>query len=204
MSKKIFRFFLLVPLLMAFKCYNDDDLPGTQIFNNYKINVTPQSSFSINDTIWLNGKVSSMVFDIAVNDSIFPGRSQGDEILVMKFIQPTQSFNCEDAIDNFELITELGFLSFLPVCENGQMTAESMISADGSYYSYRIGLKALNIGDYVISWNHSTVTNQNRNEYILNDYQLEFRPNQLGFNKCGYGSSKSAIESESEFYFRVE
>ncbi|MFD2543773.1 hypothetical protein ACFSSB_15710 [Lacinutrix gracilariae] len=203
MSKYIIRLIILAPILMAFQC-EDDDTTGTFIFNDYKISVTPQSSFSINDTIWIDGKVSSLAFDTAINDSIFPGWSQGDQISIMKFIQPTQSSNCKDAIDNFELITELGNISFLPVCENGQMTIQSEINADSLNYSYRIGLKALNIGDFVLSWNNSSVTNANRNEYILDDYPLEFHPNQLGFNKCGNVSWRFVNESDKEFYFKVE
>ena len=203
MSKNIFKILLLAPFLMATQC-DDDEIESSYVFNNYKINVTPQSSFSINDTIWLDGKISSMVFDTAINDSVFTGWSQGDEISVMKFIQPTQSSNCKDAINNFELITEIGGLSFLPVCENGQMTAHSEISTDNSFYSYRIGLKALNIGDFVLSWNHSSLYNENRNEYILDEYPLEYHPNQLGFNKCGNVSWRFVNESNKEFYFRIE
>lgn len=187
---------------MAFQC--EDDLESTYVFNNYKISVTSQASFSVNDTIWINANVSSLVFDTATNDSIFPGWPQGDEIAVMKFMQPTQSSNCKDAINNFEIITPVGAVTFLPVCENGQMIAHPEISIDSSFYRYKIGLKALHTGDFVLSWSHGVLTNANRNEYIADDYPMAVHPNQLGFDKCGNVSWRFVNESDKEFYFRVE
>lgn len=84
------------------------------------------------------------------------------------------------------------------------MTAHSEISADSTFYSYRIGLKALNIGDFVLSWNNSTVTNENRNEFIIDEYPLEYFPNALGFNKCGNVSWRYINESNMEYYFKIE
>lgn len=206
MSIKKIKIFLLAPILMAFQCSDDDNFSNTKIFNNYNVEITPQSSFSINDTIWINGKISSMVFDTEINDSIFSNPPLSDAILVMKFIAPTNSssFNCKDAIDKFELIPELGGLTFLPVCENAQMSTHSELSADSTYYSHRIGLKPLYTGDYVLSWHSSSLTNQNRNEYIFYEYQLDLFPNDLGFNKCGSQSWINAVESDHQFYFRVE
>lgn len=187
---------------MAFQC--DDEIESTIVFNNYNVNITPQSSFSINDTIWLNGNVSSNVYDLAINDSIFYDRSQGDVFSIMKFIEPTQSSNCRDAIDKFKLIKEVGGITFLPICENAQMTVHSEITIDNLSYKYRIGLKALIAGDYVISWQNSTIDNENRNEYIIDNYPLENHPNQIGFNKCGNVSWRDLNESEREYYFSVE
>ena len=203
MLRKLFNILLLTPFLMAFQC-DKDEPDNTYIFNKFEVSVTPQASFSINDTIWINGKISSKVFDTSVNDSIFLDRIQEDNFSVMKFIQPTQSFNCKDAIDKFELITELGNLSFYSECENGDMWVQPELSSNGSFYTYRIGLKAVNTGDFVLSWNESSLTNANRNQYILNDYPLELHPNQIGFNKCGNVFWKHASESDKEFYFRVE
>ncbi|SEA55295.1 hypothetical protein [Bizionia paragorgiae] len=106
--------------------------------------------------------------------------------------------------DNELKITASGGLSFLPSCENGQMTVHSELSTDGSFYSYRIGLKALHLGDFVLSCNHSFLTIDQRNEFIFDDYPIELHPNQLGFNKCGNISWRFVNESPKEFYFRVE
>ncbi|MCX7548333.1 hypothetical protein OS188_10260 [Xanthomarina sp. F1114] len=204
MLKKLFKIVVILPLLMSTQC-NEDDVQSTYISNTHKVSVSPQEeTISINDTIWLEGKVSSRVFDTAINDSVFTESVQNNRISVMKFIQPTQSSNCRDGIDNFELITELGELNFLANCENGEIVVNSELGADNSFYSYKIGLRALTSGDYVLSWDHSSVSNENRHAYILNEYPLESHPDQLGFDKCGDVSWRYANESDREYYFRVE
>jgi hypothetical protein len=203
MYKNFLKLIFLTPFLMAFQC--DDEIESTFIFNNYTVSVTPQSNFLVDNIIWINGSVSSKVYDLETNDSIFLDNwSQGDQFSIMKFIEPTQSSNCIDAINNFELIIDVGDFSFLPSCENAEMTAQSELSIDTLSYTYRIGLKALASGDYVISWNNSTINNENRNEYIINNYPLENFPNQIGFDKCGNVSWRLLNESEREFYFSVE
>jgi hypothetical protein len=202
MFKNLLKLIIIAPLLLAFQC--DDEMESTIRFNDFNVNITPQSSFSINDTIWLNGIISSKVYDIAINDSIFYDIPQGDVLSIMKFIEPTQSSNCKDAIDKFELINEVGEISFLPICENAQMTVHSEISIDNLSYRYRIGLKALVTGDFVISWQNSTIDNENRNEYIIENYPIEYHQNQIGFDKCGNVSWRYLNESEREYYFSVE
>ncbi|MFT4848889.1 MAG: hypothetical protein ACI83B_001425 [Sediminicola sp.] len=122
----------------------------------------------------------------------------------MKFIEPTQTSNCKDAIDKFELINEVGYFSFLPACENAQMTATSEMTIDDSSYTYRIGLRALESGDFVISWQNSKIDNENRNEYIIDNYPIEFHQNQIGFNKCGSVSWRFLNDSDKEYYFSIE
>jgi hypothetical protein len=122
----------------------------------------------------------------------------------MKFIEPTQTSNCRDALDKFELINEVGGITFLPICENAQMTATPELTIDCSSYKYRIGLRALVPGDFVISWQDSKIDNENRNENIIDNYPLEFHQNQIGFNKCGNVSWRDLNESEREYYFSVD
>ncbi|MBC3845999.1 hypothetical protein H8K90_06390 [Winogradskyella echinorum] len=201
--KKIFKIILFTPFLLAMQC-DDDSTESTLIFNDYNVYITPQSSFSVNDTIWLEGIVSSKAYDLAINDSIIANRSTGDTFSIMKFIEPTQSSNCKDAIDKFELIYNIGLSTFLPICENAQMTLHSEISNDNLSYKYKIGLKALDPGDYVVSWQNSIVKNENRNEYIIENYPIEHHANQIGYNKCGNVSWRFLNESDKEYYFSIE
>lgn len=202
MPKNLLKILFVAPLLMAFQC--NDEIDNNLVFNNFKVNITPQSSFSTNDTIWIRGITSSKAYDLAANDSIFSERFLGDVFSIMKFMQPTQTSNCIDAIDNFELINESGEISFLPVCENAQLIAHSKITLDSLSYVYKIGLKPLIQGDFVISWQDSKINNELRNEYIIDNYPINDFPNQIGFNKCGNVSWRYLNESKREFYFKIE
>ncbi|HLV15207.1 MAG TPA: hypothetical protein VKY41_08505 [Xanthomarina sp.] len=193
----------MAPLLMATTC--EDDLEeNTIVYNVYKTQVTPEYSFSMNDTIWISGKISSKVYDEAVNDSIFLENPHTDEFSIHKFIEPTEASNCKDAVDAFELIINKGQLSFMPSCENGKLKAFPELENNNDYYSYRIGLKPNTNGDYVISWPNSMLQNFNRNEFIIDNYPIENHPNQIGFNSCGTVSWRYLNESDKEYYFTVE
>lgn len=201
MFKNLLKIIVVAPLLMAFQC--DDELESTLVFNNYNVQATPQASFSVNDTIWLTGLVSSKAYDLAINDSVFYNNPQADILSIMKFIEPTQTANCIGAINKFELINELGSINFLS-CENAELTVHSNITSDSLSYKYKIGLKALQAGDYIISWQNSKLTNHNRNTSIAHNYPIEDHQNQIGFNKCGNVSWRYLNESEREYYFTVE
>ena len=187
---------------MAFQC--DDKLESTLEFNDYKVDITPASSFSLNDTIWIKGKVSSQVYDFSINDSIFNDNPQVDVFSIFEFIEPTQVSNCIDAVDKFELIFDIGEYSFLSSCENAHMQAFPALENNGSFYTYRIGLRPLLSGDFVVSWQNGLIQNENRNEFIIGRYPIEDHPNQIGFNSCDNVSWRFLNEPEKEYYFSIE
>lgn len=174
------------------------------VFNVYSAKVTPRSSFSVNDTIWISGKISSNVFDKSVNDSIFNDDPQTDDFSIYKFIEPTKVSNCKGAIDSFELIMNRGQLPFISSCENSKLHAFPELENNNVFYSYRIGLKPKNIGDYVISWRNGILQNSKKNESIIESYPIENHPNQIGFNSCGNVSWRYLNESDKEYYFTIE
>ncbi len=190
---------------MATTCDDDDKFEeNTLIYNVYKARVSPESSFSINDTIWISGKISSNAFDESANDSIFIDSPEVDDFSIYKFIEPTAVSNCKDAIDAFELITKEGAFSFSSSCENATLFALPELENNGSNYSYQIGLKPNVIGDFVISWRNGILQNTTRNEFIVNDYPIENHPNSIGFNSCGNPSWRDLNESDKEYYFSIE
>ncbi|WP_145758326.1 hypothetical protein [Sediminicola sp. YIK13] len=203
MFRKILKFVLIAPLLMAFQC--EDELEeSTLVYNLFKVNITAKSSFSLNDTIWITGKVSSNAFDLALNDSIFADNPQPDIFSIYKFIEPNEVSNSKDAIDKFDLMLDIGQFSTLPRCENAQLQVIPEIENNKMFYTYRLGLKATSTGDYVISWQDGTIQNVERNEFIINNYPIENHPNQIGFNSCDDVSWRFLNESEKEYYFTVE
>jgi hypothetical protein len=187
---------------MAFQC--DDELSDTIEFNSYSVKVTSKSTFSLTETIWIEGSISSKAYNLSTNDSIFNENNNGNVISIFKFITPTENFNSKDAIDNFEIIYDKGTASFLPSCENAQMTINADLNADKSFYTYRIGIKPKFKGDYIINFFDSNIRNQNKNISIASNYPLERHPNQIGFDRCGLGSWLDIDQSKNEYFFTVE
>jgi hypothetical protein len=200
--KKLIKYVLLAPLLMAFQC--EDDLLSAIETNPYSIKITPKKSFFLSDTIWIEGKVSSKVFDTAINDSVFNDNNQGNQFSIYKFMTPTEHSNAKDAIDKFELIYDIGEYDFLPSCENAQLSASATLDADGLFYTYRLGLKPKFTGDYIINGLEGRIQNVERHLSIANNYPIERHPNQIGFLKCENVSWLYIDDSTREFLFTVE
>jgi hypothetical protein len=203
MIKKLLKLLVIAPLLMAFQC-EEDLLKSTLEFNDYRVQITPLSSFSLSDTIWIAGRVSSQVYDLSINDSIFNEDPQVDVFSIYKLVKPDQVSNCKDAIDKFELLFDTGEFSYLSACENALLNALPALDNSGSFYTYKIGLRPKFVGDYVLSWQSGIIQNENRNEFIVDDYPIENHPKQIGFNSCGSVSWRYVNESEKEYFFRVE
>ena len=202
MIKQVFTFVVIASFLMSCQCV--DVLENTLEFDSYKVNITPASSFSLNDTIWIKGKVSSHVYDLSKNDSIFNEKPLGDIFSIYKFIEPTQASNCIDAIDKFELIFDIGEYLFDPSCENASMQAIPVLAKNGSFYTYRIGLRPSLPGDFVVSWRNAAIQNEDRNEFIIESYPIEDHPNGIGFISCEDIFWRYTNESEREYYFTIE
>lgn len=193
---------ILSPILMAFQC--DDDQGDILEFNDYSVKVTSKSSFSLTEIIWIEGQISSKAYNLSTNDSIFIENNNGNVISVFKFITPTEHFNSKDAIDQFEIIYDIGTANFLPSCENAQMTISTELDNNKLFYRYRIGLKPKFKGDYIISFFDSKLRNQNKNISIPNNYPIVRHPNQIGFDRCGLGSWLDIDQSKNEYFFTVE
>ena len=64
---------------MAFQC--DDDVLSTIETNPYSIKITDNKTFSLSDTIWIEGRVSAKAFDTTIGDSIFNDNNQEKSVL---------------------------------------------------------------------------------------------------------------------------
>ncbi|SEB45961.1 hypothetical protein SAMN04489761_0845 [Tenacibaculum sp. MAR_2009_124] len=204
MFKNILKLLASTTLLMAFQCNNEEPLPTLKI-NKYRVNITGQSSFSISDTIWIEGTVSSKAYYEEINDSIFFDAHQENRLKIMKFIQPTQNVNCIDARDNFQIIRNVGVINVDSFCETKRIITYAEISEDSLFYNYKIGLKPLTQGDFFIYCHESIIHNENRNEFIMEHYRIdEFSNQTIGFIQCGSTAWIDTTNSESYFYFKVE
>lgn len=208
MKKNILRILVLTQLLMAFQCDEDEIVDG-QIFNNFKVRISEGSDFSTGDTIWLDGRVSSRVFDEATGDSIvFQEYNLNDFLSVLKLKEAeNNNGNSIDALDHFTIIDAIGETSSSGYfCENSELNITSSLSNDGESFQYRIGLIPNLIGDYVLSWNfESTILNENRNLMIIDNYPVEGYERALDFNKCGSRSTLPNVNnSERELFFTIQ
>lgn len=206
MPQKSTQLLLLALLLTAFQCGKDDgylidDTSPTQ--NDFKINLNLPSDFSVGDTLWIVGDAVAKVLAPKTNDSIISPYAHEDYFLLMQFIPPKERVNSIEGIQHFEVIPTTGTVSFLPRCENAQMNAHAILTADSLHYRYQIGLKALKKGDYVLSWLHSEVLNKDINKFIFQKYSIPDFPDELGFSQCEQFSWRPIQASNSEFYFRV-
>lgn len=187
---------------MAFQC--DEDF-NEIIQNEYNVKLTNQSNFSIDDVIWIEGKVSSKGYDVEMNDSIFLESPVIEDLNIMKLMQQnstTNLANATGAVNDFVIVNDIGSNSS-GVCDLAAIVVTSELSVDEQFYTYRIGFKATTQGDYFISFRKSDITNPNRNEFIFNPYVLTNNPNTIGFDLCGTTSSRLTNESEREFFFTV-
>lgn len=200
--KSIFKYILLAPLLMAFQCDNED--VSTIEYNTYSLKITPQKTFSLNDTIWIEGRVSAKAFDTAINDSIFNDNNQANTFSIYKFMTPTELSNAKDAIDSFELIYDVGNFSFFESCENAQVFADAVLDNNRLFYTYKLGLKPKSTGDFIISGLESKIQNIERNLAIAENYPIERHPKQIGFLKCDAVSWLFIEDATGEFLFTVE
>ncbi|AFL81559.1 hypothetical protein Aeqsu_2096 [Aequorivita sublithincola DSM 14238] len=197
--KTAFKLLVLSFFLMAFQCDDEDEL----IYNNFKISVTPQATFSLQDTIWIEGKISSKIYNADTNDSIPYINPPIQEVFyVMKLIDSNLNANSEGALEQFGIINNLGE-SFPWRCDKSDLRIESVLNSQGDSYSFKIGFVPLQKADYVFSFTEGKLTNPERNENIAQDYLLSSRPDAIGFERCGEYSYRILNETDREFYFSV-
>ena len=202
MNKRIIQLLLLSPFLMSFQC--DEEPEGQLFFNSYKVAISESSNFSTGETIWIEGKVSALVFDTAVNDSVFTEQPLPDEFSIYQLITPDALSNAKDAANKFEMVADRGEFALSPPCDNALLRIWPELDENNQFYSYRIGITTNEPGDYVLSWRDGIIQNSNRHTFIIENYPIENHPNQIGFNTCNQVSWRFLNESEREFYFTVE
>lgn len=199
MKKSLSLLFVLSLLLMSFQC--DDEPDEIIITNNFKATIS-DTNLSLNDTLWITGRISSQAFNETLGDSIPNDFNNGDLVSIYRLRPATNQSNSVDAINNFEIIEEVGQTSRLGACPNGGLAIEGVLSEDNSEYRYRVGLKSTVEGDYILSWNFDTnITNTDRNTEILSNYPVDGNPNTIEFDNCGIVSTLPNIDTSDRLYF---
>ncbi len=203
--KKTLPIIAAAPLLMAVLCEKVDFEPQL-IANETRVTLSQGPSFMTNDTIWVFGRVSAMVFDEGILDSIRnPNETIQDVIEVFKLQQEDGDSNTTGALKDFDLIIRKGKTDVVEKCSESGLIAIGVLAENEANYEYEIGLLGNVTGDFVLSWSGPvSLENTNLNTAILENYPVKEQTNFLGLTNCGITSTIPDVEaSRDEFFFTI-
>lgn len=190
------KILFLSSIFLATQCSEDMDEQAIST-SNFKVSVTPKSTFKIKDTLWVEGSMFSKS-----NSKDAATAALEDQISIFKLTDPLHSVNAKDALDSFQLIESIGTTNPLGFCKNSDLIIHSKASENG--LSYKLGLKALDPGDYVLTLGtNSRIANSNKNIEIVSEYSMPNLPDQIGFDRCGHVSWGKYKDSDKAYYFKV-
>ena len=203
--KKIVFALATCPLLLAVLC-EEEEISTVSDRNKTKITLSEGPNFTLNDTLWITGRVSSMLTDLSTGDSIMNSNETiRDIISVMRLQTAVNTSNTTEAVSEFEIVSRIGSIDFLGICPDSELIARAPLTENEQEYVYKIGLVPSNTGDFVLSWlEPADLRNSNLNLQILEQYAFSNSPNSLGLSKCGITSTVLDVrESQREFFFSV-
>lgn len=206
--------FLTSPLLfLAAICDPDDDNTPTIFYDDIaRVEVSQGPVFTLNDTIWITGRFTSMAYDSRLQDSIpFPEEFVTDNFRIGRMetastLSGTLGKNAEEAVDEFDFVIRSGNIGPLGSCPTASLIAIAPLTDNGENFLYEIGLKPRNTGDFVLSWNRPVrLQNPTVNIEILEKYPWQGDGNYLGFTACGITTTQDQVaEEKRDFFFTVE
>jgi glutamine cyclotransferase len=203
--RKIVLIISTSPLLLAVLC-EKDNFDTLAVPNETKVSISQGPNFSLNDTIWVSGQVSSMLFDEVTSDSIRnPNETIKDLVDVLQLTEENGDSNTKEALIDFEIIVLKGVTELARQCPESKLITVAELRTDMSFYEYEIGFVAKTSGDFVLSWEGPIILkNDNRNTEILNSYPVKGETNFLGLTNCEITSLILDVESSGdEFFFTV-
>ena len=206
MKRRIALFAVLIsPLFMAMQC-GEDDAAATLSLEDVKVTISPETSLTLGDTLWIEGEVTSKAYNSESKDSIFNNLGRSNSIAVYKFVSPNleTKINTKDALNSFQIVNELGATYKTEYCPNADFSVESALSEEGLTYRYRIGIKAIDKGDFIITVGfQAKLLNTDRNVELLSAYALK-DPGMIGFNSCNNYTWTFIDEITNGYLFSVQ
>jgi hypothetical protein len=196
----------LALLLMAFQCEDDKQ---TLFGNELKARFSEEPNLSVGDTLWISGRVSANVYDSELRDSVFdPNFDFVSQFSLSKLIRVstdrTNEIEIGDALGDFVRVNRTGTSNTFG-CTGSELTINTVLPQDASFYTYEIGLVPQNSGDYILHFYSGTqISNTNRNLSILGDYPTGASNPNLTCRDCCRGFSLDVQATEGDFLFSVE
>ena len=194
------------PLPLAVICDNEEEQFAPLVYNEVRVSLSEGPDFSTSDTLWISGRVSSLVFDERAQDSIRnPNESINDIFSVLQLQDASTRSNTTEAIAEFDIVTRTGSFDFLGACPESELIAVAPLTENGDRFEYEIGLVPQSAGDFVLSWLETVeLSNPDLNLEILENYPLEGNTNTLGLTKCGIISTRPDVGgTRSDYFFSV-
>jgi len=200
--KRVIMLLVLLPFLTAMTCDNDYDPENAPISKIFKVSVSPESTFTLQDTIWVEGIATSRFFDATTNDSISTtDKKVQSRLNIYKFVQPNPYLTAEGAVNKFKIISITGEFEPMSYCKNSNLQIFGELVPDAQYFSYKIGFKPLQTGDYIVDAFDGIMTNTNRHTEIAEDYPLYNHPDLILLDCSGAIGLKP--ESARAYFFKV-
>lgn len=192
-------------LLMSFQCDTDDI--ANLIYPKTKVTISEGTVFTANDTIWITGVATTLIYDVDAQDSIPNVNQSLQEVISVLRLRPAErNSNSIDAVKDFELVSRIGTIDFLGACPEADIIPNGPRMANETSYRYEIGLVPKSSGDFALNWNTGAVfNNRSINLEILEKYPINGDNNQLGLTKCGITSTLLEVDnSKSTYFFSVD
>ena len=203
MKKKILLV-LILPLLIATQCDEDDVCPGLEEFQGFSITVeNTQAVYNINETIWLSAAVSSTLFNTCTDteEEVSDPSLFIDSIFIVKLVDSNTEINSQitEATTSFNIGSQFMFSS----C-NDAVNITPVIVDDGFEFFYRLGIQNAEAGDYCIvsGWGRSTTINDGATNNLDIYEAYNNGENTLKFDNCGQTYTRTL--EDAIYFFSVE
>ena len=199
-----FRILLLVPLLMAMQCDEDDIACGVEFSNDYSVTVENlNETYALAETIWFNGEVSSELPDSCdpnISQVVLDSTIFATGFFVLKLTNEFVNLNAE-LVQNVNVSYSVGEeLSSIYCVEFIYFTPE--LSEDNLTYNYRVGISVDEPGDYCVVPAFSNSFDDLQED---NNAQIFEAYNSLGddikFTSCNNTYTRTG--ADGQYFFRV-
>jgi hypothetical protein len=173
--------------------------------NKFEVSISSKDSFSLKDTIWVEGYVSSNVYDDCENDSVPYTTSMHNGFKVLRLTKDLvyRKYNSYLSIENFNFILRKGISFTNNKCA---ISIEADSNNIQKINSYKMGLIPKEKGDYFIHFYFTEQTiNSNNSIHIFKNYELKGFSNELHYLDCNNQLIILNANSKNDIYFfRVE
>ena len=141
-NREIAIILLLSPIILAMQC--NDDYCGYSEPAPYVVEVdNEQSTYSVNDTIWLSAEMTSQLIDSCEpeSDSVFVNEPKlfRDGLFVLKLISPQNGKNAVNASTELEVVYDTAVPEETSSCANA-FQFFPVLTQDLQQYKYRVGV----------------------------------------------------------------
>ncbi len=202
--KKHLKFIFLAPLLFAAICDPAEDSCSVEDLEPYTLIVeNVAETYGTNDTIWLDGQISSMLVNFCTNTNepelITDVLVFQDGVFILK-LNNQPELNAE-VFTNVAISFDIGEPFNFNTCSEA-ITYLPELSENSLSYEYRFGISINVPGDYCIvsAMNNEFNLESQNNSQIFNSYNT--LDNQIKFQSCDITFTR--VGTDGHYFFTIE